>query len=333
MQQRIRLSMAGLLLAAGCAYAETKYAIRDLGNFGAVYASVDAINDRGQMLVNTSTFDGTHSIPRAYLIDGSKSTPLPPGTQANGINSYGDVVGWITENYRDRAFLYKNGSFTILDPLLRANAINNRGQIVGIGPGRDRSDRAVLWQNGTVTELGPFDSGYCCRRYYSSAGVAINERGRIAGTVLIDGSIPGAWYWENGVQFDFDSFVGGPTLTAINESGTLVGFTNPGDECFHWVFIIQNGVFRVLPLPGKAAIAAINDAGTIAGTMSSSMSCYRGDIISAYLLEADGDFTNLPPLVPGLYSAARAINNRGQVGGLAAVTSSGGGHAVIWERR
>jgi probable HAF family extracellular repeat protein len=338
MQRRIRLSTAGLLLAAGCAYAEKGYVIRDLGNFGALSASVDAMNDRGQMLVNTTavTSDATGSVLvyRAYIVDGSKSTPLPVGTKANGINSYGDVVGSITVNYRETAFLYKNGAFTTLAPLIRANAINDRGQIVGVGPGKNRSDRAVLLQNGTVTELGPFGSGFCCESYDASAAVAINERGRIAATTLIDGSMPGAWYWENGVQQNFDSFVGGPTLTSLNESGTLAGFTNASDECFHWLFVVQNGVFRVLPLPGKAGMAAINDAGTIAGTMSSGMSCgsSNGDVTTGYVLDADGDFTGLPPLARGAYSSARALNNRGQVGG-AAFTSSGESHAVFWERR
>src|SRR4030095_3460770 len=123
---------------------------------------------------------------------------------------------------------------------------------------------------------------------------------------------------------------------AINEGGAIVGYSGWHD-CYGWVFIVQNGVSRVMPLPGLPyrGPIAINDAGAIAGTaIPATQQCWPpgGGPKSAYVLEADGDYTVLPPLARRSDSYRGAINKRGQVGG-SAITASGESHAVIWEPR
>src|SRR5258708_12417788 len=73
---------------------------------------------------------------------------------AFGINDAGIIVGEADSSVT-RAFLWQNGNVTYLGDG-SARSINNLGQVVGVG---GLSGNAVLWSNGTTTDLGKL-SGY-----------------------------------------------------------------------------------------------------------------------------------------------------------------------------
>src|SRR4051794_15234054 len=145
---------------AGASYAQDWYTFRDLGAFGGTYAGVRAINDNGVFVVNASGFsDGQ---VRAFIVDGSRVTPLPPGYPASAINLRGDVVGTYFDGSFSHAFVFRNGVVTMLSPEIRsseARAINDKGDIAGrAGPVDSISGavRAVVWENGVLRALDGF---------------------------------------------------------------------------------------------------------------------------------------------------------------------------------
>ena len=84
---------------------------------------------------------------------------------------------------------------------------------------------AVLWDHGTITDLGTPPGG-CC-----SIAVAINARGQVVGqsqTPNATGSLEiHAFLWERGTITDLGTLPGGccSTANAINNRGQVVGFS------------------------------------------------------------------------------------------------------------
>jgi probable HAF family extracellular repeat protein len=177
-----------------------------------------------------------------------------------------------------------------------ATAINSSGQIVGIAGGIN--NHAILWQNGTMTDLGP---GFAN---------AINSSGQIVG-----GSAPGGWgfrkivprtdshatLWQNGTATD----LGPGYANDINASGQIVG-TSKGHAVL-W----QNTSLLDL---GSGFADAINEQGFVVGTTSSA-----AQSAGHAFLWHNGTLADLNDLIPAdsgwtLFEAS-AINNAGQIVG------------------
>ena len=99
--------------------------------------------------------------------------------EAFELNDIGQVVGYAA----GRAFLWENGAKTDLGtlggPSATANALNEAGQIVGHSTFATGSpSRAVLWHNGTLTNLTPDLAST-----ESSSATGINESGLIVGNI------------------------------------------------------------------------------------------------------------------------------------------------------
>ena len=187
---------------------------------------------------------------------------LPGGNNslAFSINAPGTVFG-ASENglpdpvYGVRAFvtaIWKDGEVQALPTLggglswpgAGSLSINDRGQTVGasmntspdpdgfgtalIFPGvvvPGNHWHAVLWQNGTVQDLGTLGDGL------DSDALFVNERGQVAGNAYTD-SVPTVYgiptvhpfLWDNGQMVDLGSLGGVLAYaTGLNEKGHVVG--------------------------------------------------------------------------------------------------------------
>jgi probable HAF family extracellular repeat protein len=153
--------------------------------------------------------------------------PFPGGNNgfATGANNLGQVVGWAENGVHDpnccctqvlqfRPAVWTLGPDQIQDlPLIpgdssgAATAINDNSQIVGISGicdqavGRHTAKHAVLWENGTVTDIYPDAPAP-----WWNTPTAINQHGDVAGfagdPADVDGNILHAFIWtkDNGIQ-------------------------------------------------------------------------------------------------------------------------------------
>ncbi|MCC6910122.1 MAG: hypothetical protein IT430_19480 [Phycisphaerales bacterium] len=185
---------------------------------------------------------------------------------ANGINSFGAVVGYfIDEQTYMRASLWREGILSDLDPQAPccsnfAAAINDNGDIVG-----QRSEEgAVLWlANGQRIQLGSLGGRWLAQPY------DINNNRQVVGeSSAPPDDYPHPFIWQDGVMRDLGTF-GGPrgTAHAINDSGSVVGTAEiPGTD--NRPFLWEGGdliQLDMLPEGNNGVATDINDAGLIVG--------------------------------------------------------------------
>jgi probable HAF family extracellular repeat protein len=144
---------------------------------------------------------------------------------ATGANNLGEAVGWAENEFHDpqcvapQVLQFLPAKWTLGPPDViqdlplfsgdssgAATAINDNGQIVGISGicdqavGRHTARHAVLWENGTVTDLGNLGAQWW------NTPTAINQRGDIVGfagdPAFVDGDILHAFIWtrEDGIR-------------------------------------------------------------------------------------------------------------------------------------
>ena len=144
---------------------------------------------------------------------------------ATGANNLGQVVGWAENGVHDptccctQVLQFRPAMWTLAPdqihelPLISgdssgaATAINDNGQIVGISGicdqavGRRTARHAVLWQNGTVTDIYPNAAAP-----WWNTPTAINQRGDVVGfagdPAFVEGDVVHAFMWtrEDGIR-------------------------------------------------------------------------------------------------------------------------------------
>jgi len=226
--------------------------------------------------------------------------PLPGGNNsfATGADNLGRVVGWAENGVHDSTCV--GGQVLQFRPVIwgpapgqietlplfgndtsgSATAINNRGQIVGISGicdqavGRRSAKHALLWDNGTITNLGNLGAELWI------TPMAINDHGDIVGfgatdETDLDGNYLRAFIWtrKDGMKQIDPLPVTGHVFSqanGINERGQVVGSScTLAGACLG--FIWQNGAIKYLKdlVPGFTGTIVngqdINDDGVITG--------------------------------------------------------------------
>ena len=239
--------------------------------------------------------------------DQMRGLPNFPGGNngfATGANNLGQVVGWAENDVHDptcvspQVLQFRPAVWTLGPPdqiqdlpLITgdssgaATAINDNGQIVGISGicdqavGRRTAKHAVLWENGSVTDIYPNAPAP-----WWNTPTAINQRGDVVGfagdPAFVEGNILHAFMWtrEDGIRLlkplrnrtpeHVDSEAYG-----INEARQVVGVSCDADLVDCRAVIWDHGNtptdLNDLKTPGYSAILAsakdINNAGQITG--------------------------------------------------------------------
>jgi len=245
----------------------------------------------------SSNCEGWQNLELGFLWKHGVKTALPTlggnNSFAVGVNNLGQVVGIAETTTTDpscippqvldyEAVIWgpKPGQLRQLpvfpgDSIAAALAINDSGQVVGtsgicaVPTSTAPGVHAVLWQHGSVTDLGGFGG------LMNNAGLAINNAGQVAGVSGLPGdAATHAFFWQNGVMTDIGTLPGDVFSQAndVNNKGQVVGVScdvNFNCRAFFW----ENGVMTDL----NAFVAhgsslyltfggGINDYGEIAGS-------------------------------------------------------------------
>jgi probable HAF family extracellular repeat protein len=232
--------------------------------------------------------------------------PFPGGNNgfATGANNLSQVVGWAENGVHDpnccctQILQFRPAVWTLGPPdqiqdlpLISgdssgaATAINDNGQIVGISGicdqavGRHTAKHAVLWENGTVTDIYPDAPAP-----WWNTPTAINQRGDVVGfagdPAFVEGDIVHAFMWtrEDGIRnlkplpnrtpkhVDSEAY-------GINEARQVVGVSCDADQVDCRAVIWDHGNtptdLNDLKAPGYSAVLAlakdINNKGEITG--------------------------------------------------------------------
>lgn len=131
--------------------------------------------------------------------------------------------------------------------------INASGTVVGTVTGPGGLDRAFIWRDGVMYDLGAFEG-------HSTRAIAINDRGQ----VLFAVSSPelGAFVWDNGTVRRVGPVGVRLWARALGENGQVVGEMQQADGAVH-AFVWDAGALTDLG-PGNAT--AINARGDVIGT-------------------------------------------------------------------
>ena len=325
MSNRIAARIGAYLLAFSCLLAglaqaapPQRWTFVDLGAFGTFGSSPGDLNNRGDVVgssfVNSIQRHHAFLWQNGVLNDMGAALGNPPGSASSTlvrITDRGAMLGYIDQV----PHLWHDGAITGL-PLDFATDINRSGDIVGavsifVGGFQSFANRAVLYRDGVVHDLGTLGGN-------SSSARAINDRGVIIGNSKTASGASHGFVWEKGVMQDLGT-LGGPesVAEAINSHGVIVGRATEASGRIVAVMWTRFGIHRLMD--EQTAALDINDRGQILISAPGNM---------AYLYE-DGKLTrldNLPEVTAAgvIQLSPIAINDRGWIVGLATRRAANG---------
>jgi probable HAF family extracellular repeat protein len=314
-----------------------RYKLIDVGTFG------------GPMSYINAEFNSFPSVNDRGITVGGSATPLsaPANTNPFGcLGPDGDVP------FIFHSFALKDGVVTDLGALspgdqncTNAQAVNARGEVVGVSENGLIDpitglieDRAVLWKNGKVNDLGTLGGPH-------SVAFGINNRSQIVGLSLNDvpdpfsildvlaygtanGTQTRGFLWDRGHMQDLGT-LGGPDAFAqfINQRGQVTGasFTNSTPNATTGIptldpFLWENGTMTDLGTLGgtNGSPSALNNTGQVIG-----VSNLAGDQTSDPFLWEKGNLIDLATTTIGAtVVTVNAINDAGEIVGAAAFANA-----------
>jgi probable HAF family extracellular repeat protein len=359
------LTVAGLMssLSANAASLGLGYKVTDLGDLDSKGTSTRAvkINNNGQIVgrsrngaltpLGTPANQGfiwkkgtitpltSTGIKKGGVNDGQIVTMPGRGGFAQAINDNGVVVGTGDEGDgpTDRALLWSpapNGYTLEINDFGGVESyfldINNSNQIAGRHIYAPDLERAITWQNGTLTYLADGSGD-------ESTARGLNNLGQLVGQIDGDGAIDGktvnnAALWQKDTQGNYvltnlGTFGAEQSVARdINDKGQIIGWTINGSEdtLTNNAFLIDNGNFVDIGGFGGSITQAmdINKRGQVVGYSQDA-----NGVDLAYLW-SKGKLHNLNDLVSGLtyngsdvtLSRATGINDKGQIVGYGSYT-------------
>ena len=254
------------------AYLYSAGTMTDLGTLGGIFSWGTAINSAGDVAGYSTLANKTY---HAFLVHNGRMTDLGSLTatgssEADGINNFGEIVGWSNAATGQHAFLYSGGNMVDLGTLgsdySAANGINNLHQVVGGSDLASGYIHAFLYAGGVMKDLGTLGGP-------QSDAYAINDAGQVVGWAQTASDATHAFLYSGGRMIDLGAYNIDTVAEAINLSGTIVGQTYGVDASgmpFYHAFIYSGGRFQDLNsliAPGFGWVltdaTGINDSGQI----------------------------------------------------------------------
>lgn len=231
--------------------------MQDIGNFGSDLVEARDINNAGQIV---GLYRRTWPEYRAFSYANGSMMDLgdlgADPAYAADINNQGDITGGAGlanagQQARVHAYLYRDGTMRDLGGFGApgagssfASAINEEGDVVGTALGGSGEERAFLWRDNVMYNLGTLGGA-------SSAAADINEAGQVVGAS--DGT---AFLFEAGAMANLNELVTpipGWHLTnavAINDRGQILAYGCQADATCS-TFLLQA---LPVPEPGMAGM-------------------------------------------------------------------------------
>lgn len=345
-----------------------RYTITDLGTLGGPFSIAYDLTNAGRVIGTAAVPDGYHHpVYWENGVIHDVGTLGGPNAEAAGRSTGGQLAilsettapDPLGENFCGfgtglvcAAVTSSNGALTRLPTLGGTNAAafqnNSAGTIVGVAedgvadasciPPQKTHFQAVIWDGGTIHELPPLPGDEV------GAALRINDRGQAVGTsgpcsaTSYGGFVlgPHAVLWDHGKPIDLGSVGDGSVAVAadVNNRGTVIGSASFADGSQHPFLWTRDGGIRDLGLmsadPTDIVNTAfeINDRGQMVGASCDvTMQICRGYIWQNGVMTDVNEL--LPPDSPLYVILATAINDAGQIAGLAIDFGTGEAHAFL----
>jgi probable HAF family extracellular repeat protein len=285
-----------------------------------------AVNASGQV-AGYSTGSGGQA--NAFLWSAGGGFTSWGSGEAHGINSAGEVVGFINGN-TDAFSWTSGGGVTILakkaiGSTAAAYGVNDAGRIVGVS-----NSRAVRWANSTATptNLLGFDEDSLGLGAY-----ATNTSGQMAGYSAILGTNRAAlWQAGGGVATNLGVLTSGSSSLAygLNDAGQVVGYSTINGQTICHAVLFHPGTLNPTDLgtlqgSGNSYARGINAGGQVVGDSTTSDPVVPSH---AFVWTDGAGMVDLNARVDtgGAWTIekANAINGSGQIVGVASRVIGGG---------
>jgi probable HAF family extracellular repeat protein len=252
-------------------------------------------------------------------------------SEAHGINSQGQVVGWSeTASGAHHAFLWTAATGmqdlgTLGGTRSDANDVNDNGQVVGTATNAAGSMRGFIWTAaGRMRELSTFGGSY-------AQAFAVNAVGDVGGQItgVTGKTYPIAAIWTGATYEEVEGTSWSYGVAGLNDVGQAAAAGDVGGHARPFFYTRTAAGWTKVEIPAGQLDAqprgTVNNAGQVVGYFR------RLDGgISGFVWSAAGGLHSLPSLVPGGRVDPYDINGASVVAGFVEGTNSVIEQPAVW---